>query len=113
MIGLESGAENEISEYFRREIENNPYVVFLDKKGKILEKLQWDTPCYLVVPIKDLIDSFKSAGEEDVGDSIQNFGWNSVFEDIKINLSEPQNGWSGYDEKSAKETFADMIDIFK
>ena len=107
--GLESGAEGEMSKAFHSAIDNNPYIVFVDSKGNPIEGSQWDTKCYSVIPIHDLMNAFKADNEESVASDIYRNGWREFFEDMKIDVSQPYYGWSGYDEKTGNERFAELI----
>ena len=109
MNGLESGAEGEMSKAFHSAIDNNPYIVFVDSKGNPIEGSQWDTKCYSVIPIHDLMNAFKADNEESVASDIYRNGWREFFEDMKIDVSQPYYGWSGYDEKTGNERFAELI----
>ena len=109
MNGLITGAENEMSKSFHSAIDNNPYFVFVDSAGNPVEGSQWDTRCYSVIPIHDLMNAFKADNEENVGYEIYRNGWRESFEDMEIDLSQPHYGWSGYDEETGNERFAELI----
>lgn len=103
------GAESEMSEALHAALENSEYVIFTDESGNQIEKSPWDTPCLLVIPISEILDFIAEHGEENAGEYLSNGGWKENFDDLKIDVSTPYYGWSGYNEEAAEERFADLI----
>ena len=109
--GQRSGAEQDmidsIKKTFSKEldgislntVQNLKVYADFDNDGN---NFAWDTKVFLSVPIKDFLTII--GNEEDL-DIIHNEGWL----DERIDIDEPQYGWSGFDEAHAKESALDQM----
>ena len=100
--GWRAGGENEISQSLIKAVKDNEFVVF-DGEGDFA----WDTKCYYAIPIDKIVDLIKQ--DDDIGYTLNHEGWSETLEDGKVDVSQPYNGWSDYDEKAAEESFGERV----
>ena len=107
--GLEVGGQNELSKIFWDAIKENNYLIFLDESGNKVEP-RYDTPCYSVVPISEIISIMKRDGISDFIYEVTSEGWsNLIGDEFMVNMQYPYNGLTDYDEESANERFKEEI----
>lgn len=109
ITGLQYGAESDCYDDIVKALNNaeNDYGVSVEytkhtDKESGRTGFVWDSPCWLVI---DLAKAIEICEDEGLADEISSTGW---FPE-KIEVEEPYNGWSGYDESAALETILDML----
>ena len=118
--GHQYGAEAEAHNLFNKEVEGNPYLYFWQtssydkenqrwsklKKPKWSNQLAYDTPVAFAVSLDDIIPLLDDPNE------IYNEGWYSSLDDAQINVEQPYNGFSDYDDDAANDRFLEGLHEF-
>ncbi len=104
--GQEVGAEGEAYHMFERAIQGNRYIYFRTKDGYDSD-MNWDVPVVFAVPLIDIVHLIEK--DRDIASSISYSGWADHLEDAKIDIEEPYNGFTDYDDEAAQERFAELL----
>jgi hypothetical protein len=110
--GLEIGTENEMMKYFDRAVNDILFNIVFFENGKNIDTWKWDTKCFLVIPIAELVSMMKEFGSEDeLADQLEDQGWYDLLE-VKLDVDQPSYGFNDYEQKAAYERFEEEINEF-
>lgn len=103
LTGMEIGAENDAAKNYKSSIADTD-LLFKSPDGSWSDKLVWDVEVGLPVAVQKLVDMIVAQELEEVRYN----NWAGYLE-VKVEASEPYNGYNDFDNEAAKERFVEEM----